>query len=363
MRARLQPIPVLTLVAALGLGAGCRRETEAVDVSGGRVGVTVAAARIDTLRDLATASGTVVPATAADWTVISTEVAEIADLPKKANDVVASGDVLVRLDIPSMTQELSALELGVLDAAGRADRAKTELTRQTSLVERGLTSRNTYDAARLEQSAADTNLVAARTRLESVKATGDRSVIRARFSGVVTEVFRAVGDQVRPTPEDAILRVIDPARVQVSVQLPFAQLARVVPGQTATVQAIAGVAKEAATVVAKSDSAGAGAPTGELRLAFVGPATLVVDTPVSVEVLLDQRTGALVIPLAAVQRDDLGVWVMTAGDDGLAHRRDVRVGLVTRELAQVVAGLQAGENVVTSGVADIAEGTPIVIAR
>jgi hypothetical protein len=29
----------------------------------------------------------------------------------------------------------------------------------------------------------------------------------------------------------------------------------------------------------------------------------------------------------------------------------------------VVAGLQAGENVVTSGVADIAEGTPILLAR
>ena len=358
------PVPRLSAaVVLLVIGSSaCRRAAEPVAESSGPVAVHVQAVRTDTLRDLTTASGTVVPSAAADWTVTSTDVAEIVELPKKLQDPVTTGDVLVRLDIAALTQELSALELAVLDASSRADRAKAELSRQTGLFERGLTSRNTHDSARLEQSAAETNLVQARTRLESVKAAESRAVIRARFNGVVTEIFRAVGDQVRPT-EDPILRVVDPTRVQVAVQLPIAQLARIVPGQSASVLAIAGAAAEPATVVSKSELVSAGAPTGEVRLAFVNPATLPVNATVSAEILLDQRSSVLIVPAAAVQRDDLGTFVMLMGTDQLAHRRDVRVGLTTRDSAEIIAGLAVGERVITSNVADVPEGTAVVVSR
>ena len=54
---------------------------------------------------------------------------------------------------------------------------------------------------------------------------------------------------------------------------------------------------------------------------------------------------------------------MIAGDDLKAHRRDVRIGLVSRELAQVTGGLSAGERVIVTGAADVSEGTSIVLAQ
>ncbi len=362
-RALSLPAVAVGLTVVLPFAASCRRSAEQAEETGGTVGVTVQQARVTTLRDVANVSGTVVPASAGDWTIVSTDTAEIVELPKKVQDPVVAGDILVRLDIPVLTQELAALELTVLDASGRADRAKTELTRQTSLFERGIASRNAYDQSRLDLSAAETVLAQARIRLESVKAGEDRAVVRARFNGVVTDVFRAVGDPVRPSPDDPILRVVDPTRVQVAVQLPLAQLARIVVGQKATVQAIAGVNAEPATVVSKAESVNASAPTGEVRLAFTNPATLPLNAPVSTEILFDQRTDALTVPAGAVHTDGLGAFVIVVGDDQRAHRRDIRVGLTTRELAQVLAGLSAGENVVTSAVEDLAEGMPVVMAR
>jgi membrane fusion protein (multidrug efflux system) len=324
--------------------------------------VTVRAAELGTLRDVANASGTVVPSIAGEFTVFSPDVARVASLPKVVGDPVAVGDVLVRFEIPALAQEIAALELGVVDANARLDRAKAELAKLTPLFERGLASRNAHDASRLEVSAAESAAMQARSRLEAARSGDDRSVVRAAFPGVVTEVFHTVGDTVRPGLEDPVIRMVDPTRVQVSVELPLLELARVVPGQSATVQAIAGALAEPATVVSKVDAVSATTPTGQVRLGFVNPATLPLTTPVSVEILLDQRSQVIVVPDAAVQRDDLGSYVMVAGDDQVAHRRDVRVGLSTRTNTQIAAGLAVGERVIVSGLSDVREGMPIVVA-
>jgi RND family efflux transporter MFP subunit len=203
----------------------------------------------------------------------------------------------------------------------------------------------------------------ARTRLDAARSGDERSVVKAAFNGVVIDVMHAIGDPVRPSADDPVLRVVDPTRVQVTVELPLVELARVVPGQSATVQAIAGATSEPATVVSKVDAVSATAPTGQVRLGFVNPATLALNTPVSVEILLDQRSNVVIVPDTAVQRDDLGSYVMVVGEDLIAHRRDVRVGLSTRTNTQIAAGLTAGERVIVSGLSDVREGTPIVVAR
>jgi multidrug efflux pump subunit AcrA (membrane-fusion protein) len=151
--------------------------------------------------------------------------------------------------------------------------------------------------------------------------------------------------------------------VQVAVQLPLMLLARIVPGQAATVRAIAGATDEQALVASKPTSTDPNAPTGEVRLTFLNPATMPVDTPVSAEILIEQRTDVIVVPVAAVQRDDLGSYVMVAGPDNRAHRREVRVGLVTRDSVQIAEGLAAGEHVIVGGVEDVVDGTAIVRSR
>jgi multidrug efflux system membrane fusion protein len=58
-----------------------------------------------------------------------------------------------------------------------------------------------------------------------------------------------------------------------------------------------------------------------------------------------------------------GTFVMIAGADGLAHRRDVRLGLVTKALTEIVSGVTAGDRVIVAGLKDVTDGAPIVIDR
>jgi RND family efflux transporter MFP subunit len=352
----------LTIAGSL-FAAACGTDEAPAYESSGVVGVTTAVVQLGGLRDVANVPGMIVASSAADLTLYAQEAAEIAELPKKVNDPVAVGDVLVRFDIASLTQELAALQLEVIEASSRLDRARTDMTRQASLFERGITSRNTHDAARLEVSAAESGLGIAKARLDAVQAGQNRAVVRATFPGIVLEVWHQEGDAVRPDQSDPILRVADPTRVQVAVQLPVAQLARIVPGQTATVRAIAGTISEPATVVAKAQGVEPGSPTGEVRLGFVNPATLPLNTPVSAEILLDQRTNVLIVPTSAVARDDLGVFVMIAGGDNLAHRRNVRIGLTTPQFTHVAEGLSEGEQVILAGLQEVVDQSPIIVAQ
>jgi RND family efflux transporter MFP subunit len=346
----------------VAIGTGCRRAAEPPAETVQAPVVTVATARVDTLRDLATASGTVVPSSSGDMTIVASEPAEILELPKKEGDTVAVGDVLARLEVASVTQGLAALQLEVMDATNQADRARSELARQTSFLERGLTSRNAYDASRAALSAAESSLAQAKAQFETMQASQERTVIKARFAGKVLKVWHAVGDSVRPATDDPILRVIDPTRVQVSLQLPIAQLARVVPGQTATITAIGGT-PEAGQVATKVPTTDPNAPTGEVRLGFTNPSTLPLDTPVSAEIVFDQRTNAVMVPAGAVARDSLGFFVLLAGDDQRAHRRDVRLGLVTREFAQITAGVASGDRVIVTGGSELTDGALFIVSR
>jgi RND family efflux transporter MFP subunit len=299
----------------------------------------------------------VVPSPAGEWTIYAPAAAQIARLPVKENSPVNAGDVLVQFDIATVTQQLNIRQAAVAEATARADRAKAEFTRLSTLFERGIAARNSYEAARTEQTTSASILAQAVADLEAAKLENSQATIRARFAGVVIKVHHTEGEFVSGSSTDPILQVVDPSRLQVAAQFPIPQLARIVQGQAATILAIGGEGPMPATVASKPAAVEANAPTGEVRLAFAGPTTLATNAPVSVEILLDQRTNALVVPTPAVLRDDLSAFVMVVGDDSRAHRRDVRTGLVTETLTEIVTGLEAGTRVVVGGVRDVTEGS------
>ena len=323
------------------------------------IGVTVATVQLAPLRDVASASGVVVPAAAGEWTIYAPGPGQVARLPKKENEPVQAGDILVEFDVTAVSDALTARQAAVTEAAQRADRAKSEFVRMSDLFGRGITSRNAYEAARAEQTTSATQLSQAIAELEAVKAEQAQAIVRARFNGIVARVWFSEGEFVTGSPNHPVLQVIDPTRLQVAAELPIPQLARIVPGQSATVLAIGGEGPLPAVVASKQATVDANAPTGEVRVAFAESATLALKTPVSLEILLDQRSNALAVPAEAVRRDATGSFVMVAGEDGRAHRREVRAGLATRTLVEIVSGLTAGERVIVGGLADVSEGVAV----
>jgi len=324
--------------------------------------VAVEAVRRETMRNRVSTVGTVVASTAGDWTIVAPDAGQISELPVDVGDEVETGDLLVRFEIATITHELNMRRVELADAQVAADTARAEADRQRLLMERGVLPRNDYEMARAAASAAETARSLAETNLELAEAAASRTEVRARFAGIVADRFHLAGDFVAGGTDDPVLRVVDPTRVQISMQLTAAELARVPPGQTVTVQsAVSGPA--AGRIVLRPAAVEAGAAAADVRIDLIEGHYPPINTPVFVDVDLGMRADALTVPEAAILGEGLARWVLRADPDGFARRQDVRVGLVSEGRAQVVQGLSEGDLVIVRGQDGVTDGDAITVGR
>jgi RND family efflux transporter MFP subunit len=348
----------VVVVLALGLPA-CESAPEDDTAQYGVVAVTTQPARVTTLRETTNVSGTVTPIAAADFLAAASTTCTVGTILKNEGDTVAAGDIVVRLDMPAVMNDIATRQLEVNDAKARLDAAKAESERLGGLFDKGLAARNLWDAARSAESAAQQAYSASLTRFDTAKAQEASTIIRARFPGVVWKVFHQPGDVVAGQ-NDPILRIVDPAQLQVVARVPLTDSARIMGGQVATVRTIAG--DEPAVVSIKLTPMSTEAETVEVRFNFLAPTQLPIDTVVPVDVVLDERPGAVVVPAEAVQREGADTFVWVPNDNSQAIRRPVRTGLYVGTLAQIVDGLKAGETVIVTGIAQLTDGAPITIS-
>jgi len=357
----------LLLVLTMLTSAACGREEVVPDQSlTGAIEVAVVPARMALLRNVVTANGQIAPHPDGDWTIYPAETSVVADLPFEEGATVAAGDIVARFEVPSRT---AAIESGEFDLAlwtTRLEDATARVNERTALFARGLTARVDVDAAKGELATAETTLAATRATLAGLRAAETRDVVRARFPGVVFKRWHYRGDMVMGGGNDPVLRIADPTRLQVTLDVAVADAGKVMAGQRVTISPL-GAAPLSLVVTSVMMAASVDAATTRVTVALPPqpaaqegaadlPTPLAVGAPVSGEILISEVPEAMVVPTRAILRTGGATYVMVAGQDGLVQRRDVRLGVATTELTQVIDGLQLGDNVITSALTEINEG-------
>jgi RND family efflux transporter MFP subunit len=347
------------------LTAGCGRgePPEPEEASGG-TRVTTAIARIETLRDPLVLSGTVVPSLAADWTIRAPEAGTVAEITKAEGEAVTTGELLVRFDILAVTQQVQARESTLTLARQRLADARADFARMQSLFEGGLAARNAFEASRTAVTTAEAAVNQAETEMKLATVLLDAARVVARFDGVVVTRWKNEGDFATGSDTDPVLRVVDPTRTQIAIDVPLERAARLSAGMPATIDGAPGLETPVIGTVARiTMPTDVIAATSTVRLNYQTPVPLALDTPVRVEIVLDQQTDAIVVPADAIQRDAQGAYVMIADADLVARRRDVRVGLTAGTLTQILQGVAAGDRVIVAGAGLLADGDIVVVAR
>lgn len=349
------------LLMAAALAAGCQRESvESLDTEAA-VPVTVESAKIETFYGTVSASGTITPAPGAELTVIAPASARVAELPKAEGDPVAAGDLLVRFDIPGFAADLSARRAAVAQASARVENARASYARLSGLLAQGVAARRDVEDARRQQAEAEADLDQATSAVAAATAVLDRATVRAPFAGVVARRFHNPGDLVDAAAGDPILRLINTSALQVVAAVPVSDLHRISVGRRATVVPAGASDGLDARVVATAAEVDANSATANVRLALTARSRLAVGTPVRVDIVAEERPKALVIPAAAIVEEARETFVMVAGDDHKAHRRPITAGLVSRGLAEVTAGLSAGDRVIVRGQDALPDGAAVTV--
>lgn len=353
----------LAIALLTALPAACARQAEPEAVADEPIAVTTAVAELQTIRDVVAAAGTAVPAASADWTIYAAEAGIVAELPKAEGEAVAAGDLLVRFDVPHISQELMARQSGLLEANQRVGEAQGEVDKYRPLFEQGLVARVDFESRQSALLAAQSAAAQAKGQLDLAQSQQERTIVRARFPGVVAGRWHAVGDAVLPGTTDPVLRVIDPTQLQIAAEVSLAEFDRIRPGQTASVTLAGAAASAPALVVFSPRPPAPEATAAVVRVVLQPGSALAPDTAARVEILVDERANALVVPAVAILREPSGSFVMLVTAEGRASRRAVQVGLSADGLVQVTSGLMPGDRVITSALELINDGSPVRVSR
>jgi len=285
-----------------------------------------------------------------------------ADLPGIVNRIafesgmsVEEGDILVELDTRQEQAQLVAAE-------AERDLARLNFSRLEGLINRGAISRAEYDRAAAEQKRTE-------ARVGEIRATVDRKTIRAPFSGVLGLRQVNLGQYLSAGDAVVTLQSLDPIYVNFGVpqqDIGSVQAGRGVtitvgevtnsqfPGRISAINAV--VDEDTRNVQVQATLAN---PRGTLRPGMFAQA----------QVALDEGRTIVTIPVSSISYAPYGdsVFVVNemTNESGQAYQgvrqQFVEVGESRGDQIAILSGVEAGEEVVTSGAFKLRNGSAVLV--
>jgi RND family efflux transporter MFP subunit len=278
----------------------------------------------------------------------------------KSGDPVQAGQVLMRIDPLKQAATVESQQGTEAQKKAVYDYDKIELDRQRQLFQSGVVSRDAFDQATQAYENAKGDYESNRALTGTQKEQLGYYEIRAPFNGVVGDIPVHVGDYVSPT---TILTTVDEnADLEAYIYVPTERAGQIRKGLPVEILDTAG------HTLAKS------------KISFLSPQVdnglqsilAKAEIPRTAEILRNQQlvkarvtwstAPAPVIPILAVSLVGGQSFVFVAAQHGngyTAHQVPVTLGETVGNTYPVLAGLKAGDKVITSGLQFLQEGAPV----
>jgi HlyD family secretion protein len=190
---------------------------------------------------------------------------------------------------------------------------------------------------------------AAKGHYEGAQAQVAYSEIRSPINGVVTDRPIYPGEMVNPgTP---VLTVMDMSAVVARISMAQDQAKYIRVGNEATLTANDGGEPIPAKVTIVSPAVDPNSTTVQVWVQADNPEErLRAGTSVRVAIVAATIDGAILVPATALlPSDEGGTIVVSVDDKEVAHQKKVQVGVKEGDLAQIIAGIEPGDRVVSVG--------------
>jgi len=201
----------------------------------------------------------------------------------------------------------------------------------------------------LQRQAAAIAVDVALLNLDAAREALDDATITAPFDGIITAVEIKNGDELTAASLAApAFHIIDPSLLEMTGLIDEMDIADITTGQKAiiTLDALPGLEVEGkVTYISEAATIQAGVVMYETTITLQSPGTAVKDgMSATADIVLEERTNALLLPAAAVMKSDAGrdiVYVI--GADGKAEMREITTGLRSGGQVEIVHGVVAGD--------------------
>lgn len=266
----------------------------------------------------------------------------VLELPFDVNDYVEAGQVVVRFtDVEQVSAQRRA---SASLSAAQADYTEAEAAfrRTEELVAKQLLARASLDQARARRDATRAALEAARAGVSEAGEQVDYTVIRAPYSGILTERHVEVGESVQPG--QPLVSGLSLQQLRVNVEVPQSDVAALREHGTATVVLPGGGRLEADQLIV-FPYADPGTHSFKVRVELPEAETG-LQPGMTVKVAF--KTGEarhLWIPASSLVTRSEVTAVYVVGADNRVVLRQVRLGHRRDDEVEVLAGLAEGERI------------------
>jgi len=213
---------IAVLLAACGRGSSPAPTAAAKPAERGASGSATAAATLllaaEDVRTIALSAralgpvvtGSIQPERRAD---LRAEVSSVVlQVMRDNGEAVRRGDLLVRLDDTAIRDSLASADESVRAIGQAFDQAERQVQRLKTLQAQGMTSMQALEDAEVRRNNAQSDWVAAKSRVVSARQMLQRTEVRAPFDGVVSERKVSSGDTAQVGKE--LVKVIDPSSMR-----------------------------------------------------------------------------------------------------------------------------------------------------
>lgn len=307
--------------------------------------VPVEVAAVSERRIAASYSGTANLEVPADAQVVAKTGGVLLRVLVEEGDTVEAGQPLAQID-----PERTRLEVARAEATMR--RLQANFERSKELFERKLVSADANDQLRYEFESAKAAYDLARLELSY-------TTITAPISGVVAQRMAKPGNLI--SLNAPVYRIVDNSHLEAVLNVPEREMNTMKPGLPIRmmVDALAGEVFEGEVdrISPVVDS-----QTGTFRVVgvFRGQDKLRPGMFGRLNIVYDERAAALTVPRIALIEGS-GESAVFVVEDGKAVRKVLQLGYINGEYAEVLGGIEAGEQVITQGRVAVRDGAEVEV--
>ncbi len=268
-----------------------------------------------------------------------------------ANDAVTEGQPLVQIDDDSEKASLAAAEAGL-------GVAQTEQRRSETLSARGVSAANTVETAEAQTQSARAEVTQVQTALDSKRMT-------APFAGIIGISQIEVGQYVTPGTIFATLQDLSQMRVDFAV--PEQQISALALGREITVTTEVGDLNAKGRIIAIEPRVDPNSRLVSVRAEVDLPLDkLYPGQFLRVRIALPTEEGVIALPQTAVSSTLYGdsVYVVQPGEaegELVVDQVFVLLGRRSGARIEVIEGIEAGQQIVTSGQNRLTDGAKVQI--
>ncbi|MEE4638349.1 MAG: efflux RND transporter periplasmic adaptor subunit [Wenzhouxiangella sp.] len=282
----------------------------------------------------------------------------LAERKVQRGQAVAAGEVLATLHNPALQPGVAAAEASVNEALSRLVQLERDTARLEELVTRNLASQDELDQTRASRDGAQASLEQAEARRDEARNQLLDASLRAPFAGRIVEVMLEPGDFA--ASGQPVMLINSSEQLEMELQLPGRVANRLQIGQ-------------AIDIMRFDDGALAGAQIIEIGGAQPGQTAAVIARLNAADLSKWQPgdavyaelnlpgVDALSVPLTSIVNPGTRSSKIFRVSDQIAEEVVVETGRTLRGWVQVSGDLEAGDQIIVAGQAQLLHGEPVRI--